>query len=99
MTKIILALTLCTAVAAPAFAMTKTTKTVTTTTNNAVDPACVPTNSISGDTVYYTPAPTEAQAAPARTHRHMTTAQERRREWLRTHTPSGMILGNMSGAA
>lgn len=83
MTKTLFALTLCSAFALPALAHD--------------DPAaCVPTNSTTGENVYYTPAPV-AKKAPARSHRW--TDAERRQAWLREHTPSNPILGNMSGSA
>jgi hypothetical protein len=126
MTKTILAITICSALALPAFA-------------NSTRMACVPTTDANGVTVYYpaatkvahkrhapkrvaraqrtkrvyreevktvaaAPAPviTETYSKPVATPvivRHERSAEENRRIWLRNHTASGMILGNMSGAA
>jgi hypothetical protein len=65
------------------------------------DPACVPMNSQTGDTVYYTPSTTDT-AASQRTVRHdrvtNRTAAERRHDWLRSHMVNGPIYGNMARA-
>ncbi|MGE3262061.1 MAG: hypothetical protein AB7K68_09800 [Bacteriovoracia bacterium] len=81
MNKAIFVMTLCSALSLPALA-------------HKDDAACVPSNSTTGENVYYTPTTkvTKAKARPQRS------AAEQRRIWLRDHTPSGMILGSMANA-